>query len=207
MSLIIKNNGGGSKPLEPGTYMAVCCGLIDIGWQYSEQFGSSSPKVVIMWEIPDEKIVIDGEEKSRVISSTYTMSLNEKANLRKTLSAWRGKDFTAEELKGFNLASILGVPCMLNIAQRESTGKTFVSGVMQPPKGTKKPKGTMAPILFDLDNDPLEKMETLPAWIQDTIKKSETYKDRLAGIGHGEEEGEDIEPTLEEVIDESDLPF
>lgn len=207
MSLIIKSNGGGSKPLEPGTYTAICYGLIDIGWQYSEQFGSSSPKVIIMWEIPDEKILIDGEEKSRVMSATYTMSLNEKANLRKTLAAWRGKDFTAEELKGFNLASILGVPCLLNVARRESTGKTFVAGVMQPPKGTKKPKGTIAPILFDLDNDPLEKMETLPAWIQDMIKKSETYKDRLAGIGHGEEEGQDIEPTLEEVIDESDLPF
>lgn len=205
MSLIIKSSGG-SKPLEPGTYTAVCYGLIDIGRQYSEQFGSSSPKVVIMWEIPDEKITIDGEEKSRVVSATYTMSLNEKANLRKVLAAWRGKDFTAEELKGFNLSSILGVPCLLNIARRESTGKTFVAGVMQPPKGTKKPKATMAPILFDLDNDPLEKIETLPAWIQDSIKKSETYKDRLAGVGHGEE-GPAVEPVMEELLDESDLPF
>jgi len=206
MSLIIKSNGGGAKPLEPGTYTAVCYGLIDIGWQYSEQFGNSSPKVVIMWEIPDEKITIDGEEKSRVVSATYTMSLNEKANLRKVLAAWRGKDFTAEELKGFNLSSILGVPCLLNIARRESTGKTFVAGVMQPPKGTKKPKATMAPILFDLDNDPLEKIEVLPAWIQDTIKKSETYKDQLAGVGHGEV-GPAVEPVMEELLDESDLPF
>jgi len=207
MSLIIKSTGGGSKPLEPGTYTAICYGLIDIGWQYSEQFGSSSPKVIIMWEIPDEKIVIDGEEKSRVMSATYTMSLNEKANLRKTLAAWRGKDFTAEELKGFNLASILGVPCLLNIARRESTGKTFVAGVMQPPKGTKKPKGTLAPILFDLDNDPLEKMELLPAWIQDTIKKSETYRDRLAGIGHETGDESAVEPEIVELDETDDLPF
>src|SRR3990167_3685661 len=35
------------------------------------------------------------------ISKFYTLSLSEKANLRKDLEGWRGKSFTESELEGF----------------------------------------------------------------------------------------------------------
>ena len=43
-------------------------------------------------------------------SRPLTPSLHEKANLRKTLKQWRGKDLTSEELRGFDTESMVGVP-------------------------------------------------------------------------------------------------
>ncbi len=213
MSLIISANTGGSSiaPLEAGTYPAVCYGLIDIGWQYNEAYKKSSPKLIIMWEIPGETITIDGEEKSRVISQTYTVSLNEKATLRKDLTSWRGKDFTDEELKQFDLKSILNVPCLLNIIHKESNGRTYanISGIMKLPKGVKVPRGMMEPVLFDLDTSDLGDIDELPEWIQKKIRESDTYKDRVAGIGHETDgDGEYEQPGIGDYEDdELELPF
>ena len=212
MSLIISASTGGSSiaPLEAGTYPAICYGLVDIGWQYNEAYKKSSPKLIIMWEIPGETITIDGEEKSRVISQTYTVSLNEKATLRKDLTSWRGKDFTDEELKAFDIRSILNVPCLLNIIHKESNGRTYanISGIMKLPKGVKVPRGTMEPVVFDLDTSDLDEIKELPEWIQKKIQESDTYKERLAGIGH-ETDGDDYEqPGIGDYEDdELELPF
>ena len=211
MSLITTGKSVSNIPtLEPGTYPAVCYGLIDIGDQYSETFKKTSPQVIIMWEMPGETITIDGEEKPRVISQTYTSSLNERANLRRCLELWRNKPFTPEELAGFDLKCIVGAPFLLTIINREFNGRTYASlgGISSIPKGLAKPTGTMPRVVFDLDSDPLEKMNELPEWVQERIRKSETYKERLAGIGHGSENAELHQFSAEELLDdEEDLPF
>ena len=208
MSLTVTAKGGPSIPiLEAGTYPAVCYGLIDIGLQYNEMYKSASNKVIIIWEIPGETITIDGEEKPRVMSQTYTASLSERAALRRDLELWRGRKFTDEELAGFDLKSIVGAPCLLTVVHRESGGKTYanIGAVAKLAKGLQRPQGSIEPIVFNLDTDPLEKMELMPEWIQERIKRSVTYQDRLAGVGHGDE-GSYEEPELVE-LDESDLPF
>lgn len=214
MSLIISAASGVSSfpPLEAGSYPAVCYGLVDIGWQYNEAYKKSSPKLIIMWEIPGETITIDGEEKSRVISQTYTVSLNEKATLRKDLASWRGRDFTDEELKGFDIKTIVGAPCLLSIVHKESNGRTYanISGVMALPKGIKRPRGTLDEVVFDLDTSDLSEIADLPDWIQKRIFESETYKERAAGIGHEEPDGDDEydQPGMGDYEeDELELPF
>lgn len=208
MSLTVTAKTGPSiAPLEPGTYRAVCYGLIDIGLQYNEVYKSAANKVIIIWEIPDETIIIDGEEKPRVMSQTYTASLSERAALRRDLELWRGRKFTDEELAGFDLKSIVGAPCLLTVVHRENNGRVYanIGAVAKLAKGMERPHGTIEPMVFNLDSDPLEKMEQLPEWIQERIKKSVTYQDRLAGIGHGDD-GEYEDPELVE-LDEADLPF
>ena len=65
MSLYASASGESAiAPIDAGTYPAVCYGLIDIGLQWSETYRKSSPKVVILWELPTEKIEIGGEEKA-----------------------------------------------------------------------------------------------------------------------------------------------
>lgn len=202
---LIVSAGSGSNftPIEPGTYPAVCYGLVDLGVQYNAAFDSSSRKVIVMWEIPSETIKTDDGEKSRVISETYTASIGEKANLRKVLEAWRGKAFTEEELNGFSLMNIVGAGCMLNVIQQESTkGKTFskVSAIMRLPKGMEAPAGTLDHVIFDLGaDDALEKLETLPEWIQKRIKESETYKELIANVGFTDvpKESEELLPWEE----------
>lgn len=186
MSLIVSAPDGGSKwpLLEAGTYPAVCIGIIDIGEHENSMYDNTARKVIIMWELPGETIENDGKIESRVISETYTASLGEKANLRKMLDGWRGRPFTQEELKGFDLRNILGVPCLLGTVVKEKNGGgqfAKIGTVSKLPKGFPAPMARNAQIIFDLD-DPTHDMEALPKWIQDRIKESVTYQRRIDGM-------------------------
>lgn len=169
-------------PIEPGTYAAVCTAIIDLGEHYNKTYDNYSRKALFQWEIPDEQIEIDGEMKPRVISETYTASLGEKANLRKMLESWRGLQFTADELAGFDLENVLGVPCMINVIHTENpnTGKTYakIAAVTRLPRNFPPVTPSAKPTIFSLnDGDALEKIERYPEWIQKRIKESKTYAD------------------------------
>lgn len=185
ISITVKENqGGGYPPIEAGSYRAICYSIVVLGTTYNEVFDNVQKKIMFTWELPDERIEVDGEDKPRAISATYTLSLNEKANLRKTLESWRGKQFTAEELRGFDITKVLGAPCMISTTTGTNTlGKQYakVTGVSRLPKGMEVPKDTENPkVVFDISNDacPLEDMEKLPNFVQERIKQSEEYKRR-----------------------------
>jgi hypothetical protein len=58
----------------------------------------------------------------------YTFSWAEKANLRADLQSWRGKPFTQEEMRRFDLKNILGAWCMLNVIEKPgSDNKMYVN--------------------------------------------------------------------------------
>lgn len=171
--------------LEAGTYPARCIGIIDTGEQWNEMAGKSRREILFLFELPTELVEIDGEQKPRYMSQTYTMSMNEKAKMRIALETWRGKAFTEEELRGFDLTSVVDKPCMLTVVQKQSkNGKTYanISGIAKLIKGMTIPDAMSTLTVFDLDApDALEKLETLPEWIQNKIKQSETYKEKIAG--------------------------
>lgn len=168
--------------IEAGMYTAVCTAIIDLGEHYNQAFDNTSRKILFQWEIPDEKIEIEGEMKPRVISETYTASLAEKSNLRKALESWRGRQFTQEELECFDLENVLGAPCMLNIIHKENpnNGRTYanISTITRLPKNCPSPVPSSEKIIFSLnDADALQRLENFPEWIQKRIKESNTYKD------------------------------
>lgn len=177
MSLIINEGASTTIPLLPeDVYPAVCNMLIDLGEQYSEKFDKLSRKVLIGWELPGE-VLENGE--TRRLSNTYTASLNSKGNLRKDLISWRGRDFTVDELKKFDLRNIVGAPCMLSVIHREGQNGKYaaIGGIMKMPKGMPLPTLSNGYIILDLDEEGVEeKMEALPEWIQTRIKESETWK-------------------------------
>lgn len=211
MSLIAKQSGGSSlAPIEAGTHPAVCVGIIDIGSQYNEKYKKSQPKVIIQFEVTDETITVDGKEVNRTMSSTYTNTLNERGALYRDLIAWRGKPFTDEELAGFNLSKILGVPCLLTVTHQERNGSTYanVSAISKAMKGMEI-KPTLPLVTFDIDDDPLEKVADFPEWIQKKIQASEQYKERTAGSGNDSGEEYDGPPAFTDEDDpgEGQLPF
>lgn len=182
MSLTVNGESAPSiAPVEEGTHLGVCSMLIDLGMQYSEVYKKSQRKVLIGWELPDETIEIDGEMKPRVLSKRYTANLSEKSNLRKDLASWRGRDFTPDELKAFDLKNIVGASCLLTIIHSKNGEKTYanIQSVVKLPKGMAKQALFEPPVVFDLDTDPLERVEDMPAWIAELIKKSETYQARI----------------------------
>lgn len=186
MSFIAKDSGGGDfKKVPPGAYIGRCFSLIDLGTQLtSGQFGEKlQHKIRIGWELfgEDEQgqpltILVDGHEMPLTISKSYTMSLHEKASLRKDLAAWRGKDFTDEEAKGFDVSKLVGAYCMVNAVNSETNGKTYtnVAGLTPLPGALKnvKPKPVHDPVLFNLDEPDLKVFATFHEKLQDAIKRS-----------------------------------
>lgn len=211
--IIAKGSKSGTKypPIEPDSYPAICYAIIDIGTQYNQMFDNSSQKVILMWELPTERIEVekDGivQNLPRAISAKYTLSLSDKANLRKVLESWRGKTFTEEELNGFNLRNVLGAKCMLTVVnEQKQNGDTFskVGAVVKLPKmfAENIPAKAENPLVMFSTADPqfLTKMKTLPEWIQKQIQESEEYK--AAALGKQTSNGFETVSN-----DEGDLPF
>ena len=54
MAMILSENQKSDyKPIDEGTYVAVCCHLIDIGDHYSEQYDKSQHKCLVNFELFD----------------------------------------------------------------------------------------------------------------------------------------------------------
>jgi hypothetical protein len=146
MAIIASDNGGGGdySPVPQGTHVAICNMVVDLGKQRKEWQGQERirPEIFLRWELPNERLEWtdkDGNAKEgpRVIGQTYTLALNDRANLRRDLEAWRGRSFTAEELAGFDVSKLLGVPCMITVTHSEKQGRVYanVTGVTGLPKG------------------------------------------------------------------------
>ncbi len=177
MGRFAKENGGGEFEQCPaGTHVAVCTGLIDLGTRHEEYQGKpvSRNQVVIRWETPDE-LMEDGQPF--IVSSFYTNSLSEKSKMKPMLEAWRGKQFTEEELAGFDLQNILGAPCMLNVTHNDK-GKARVSAVMALPKGTPKPKPAGKCVAFWIEEWDQAAFDELPEGFRKFIMQSDEYKAR-----------------------------
>ena len=163
-------------PVEPGVYMAVCVGFIDLGEQYSEMFKSYSNKGMYVWELPGETVEIDGEQKPRQLSKEFTISGSSKSNLRKFIESWNGKSYGDDEFMDFDLFDQVGKPCQLNVVLNETKEYANVDNLMPIPRGFPAPTTDTEQIRWDMDKWDDAVFEKLPEWIQDKIKKSTQYQ-------------------------------
>ena len=180
MSIYVSASSGGNyperKPIEAGAYAAVCDMLVDLGVQPSPG-GQFAPKrtLLLRFQIPSERVEItkDGETKSlpAVISRTVGLSLNEKATLRQLLQSWRGRAFTPEELKKFDLVNVLGKPAFINITHAVKGEKTYanLTSIMPLPKGMPAPTLEGESLWYSVESPDAAVFDKLPAWVQDKI--------------------------------------
>lgn len=187
MGLTAKDNGGGFDPVEAGVHHAICYGVVDLGTQFSEVYNNETHKVLIMWELPFERIQIENKDLPRAISRRFTLSLGKKANLRGVLESWRGRPFTDTELDGFDLKNLLGVNCQINVIHNTNNGKTYanVSSVMPLPKGTGKHTPENEFQYFSME-DGMEIPDNFPEWVSDVIQKSAEFNPKAGGPSAGE---------------------
>lgn len=191
-------NGGNFKRVPSGVFIGRCYSLIDLGTQLtSGQFGDKlQHKIKIGWELfgEDEQgnpltIDVDGKQMPMTISKSYTVSLHEKAGLRKDLAAWRGRDFTEEEAKSFDVSKLLGAYCMVNVTTSESNGKTYsnVAGLTPLPGALKnaKPAPVHANQVFDLDSPDMKLFATFHEKLQEAIKRSPEWSAKGKQTGSG----------------------
>lgn len=175
--MILKDNGTSEYETAPsGSHVAICYSIIDIGTQRNDYQGEVNYKrqVIFHWELCHELMTGKNEGRPFSVMKFYTASLNEKANLRIDLKNWRGRDFTPEELMGFDAKNILGKPCILSVTLSDK-GKAKVTGVTAMTKGTPVQKQVNPSVYFSLDSFDKELFESLPDWLKEKIKASPEY--------------------------------
>lgn len=210
MSIIASDKGTTRTLIPAGNYTARCYQMIQIGTVTDIIMGKTvtAPKVRIGWELPTELKTFSDEkgEQPLVISMEFTLSMNSKANLRKMLASWRGKDFTEEEAKSFDVTKLIGVPCMLNIIHKPSISdptKIYekISGISPMPKGMTCPAQINPTFILSYDTWSDEKFNSLPDFICEKIKSSSEFQQKLhpheTTLGSNDESNDDL----------NDLPF
>jgi hypothetical protein len=194
------SDSGGKEfaPAPTGNHPARCIGIIDLGTQTGEWQGKPIVRrqCVIQWELPMEPME-DG--RPFVVSKFYTASLSDKATLRHDLEAWRGREFTAEELAGFDSKNVLGKPCMVQVIHTDK-GKAKVANVSALPKGLKVPDAANDLTFFSLDEFNQASFDGLSDWFKKTISSSPEYKIATGGR-------EERQPASDWKEIESDIPF
>lgn len=129
------NNDSEFIPAPSGTHSAVCVDVVDLGILKTSFGGKEKQqhKIYIVWQIAEDM----ENGKPFIVRKRYTLSLFDKAALFNDLTSWRGKPFTAAELEGFDVETVVGAPCMLSVLQESKADKTYanVKAVSKLPKG------------------------------------------------------------------------
>ena len=140
MAIIVK--GDSSYEVCPtGMQPAVCSAIHDFGEQPRGRWQGTRHVLGLIFELAARQTEGEFAGKRFLRSMTPTASLGDRANLRRDLESWRGRAFTAKELELFNVRTIVGKNCTLNLVEKPtSNGRTCVviANVLPPTKGQEK---------------------------------------------------------------------
>jgi len=162
-------------PLEPGVYVANCIGVVDLGEQYSKQYGYSN-KILFVFELPSETVEVDGQQMPRQLSQSFTWSGSNRSKLRKTLQVWNTKTYSDDEFSELDLFDQLGKPCQLTVVLNETKEYSNIESVMALPKGYPAPHTATEFIKWDMDSWDDDLLQRLPEWVRWKIQQSTQYQ-------------------------------
>ena len=180
MSTYASDTGGGGSfdPVPEGPHPAVCDMFVDFGLQETtgKYAGKVQHKVYFRWQIPSLRLSYEKDgvehEGPMTIGSTFTLSLHEKAALRKILQSWRGRAFTPEELAKFDVTAVVGKPCLLSVTHAPKPDGSGVyanvDNVMKLVAGMPVPELEGSPLIYDADN--MGSFELLRPWMQEKVR-------------------------------------
>ena len=198
MSLDVSASEGKTFETAPaGLHEAVCTAIAAVG-PTKNSFGTISNKVYLKFEIPSE----NGDPTE--LWQMYGQSINSKSNLGAALCSWRGRQFTYEERRKFNLVNILGVSATLNIEHNEHNGRTYANIAdrgrqIMPAKNKLEP--SEKPWAFDFDDKAQTNFDKLPKFIQNMVEKNRealqapvqsSQKDDASGVSDIMKAGEPV---------------
>jgi hypothetical protein len=109
-------SSGNFEPHEAGVFRAVCVDVTPLE-KRDTQFGIKE-EFRLVFETDAEP---SEEDRPRCVwSRGFTPSLSEKANLRKFLRQWFGRDLNAVELAEFDTETLIGMPASVVVVQEDS---------------------------------------------------------------------------------------
>jgi hypothetical protein len=143
------------------------------------------------WEVhgSDEEgnpLVTDKNEPL-IVTKDYTLSWADKANLRLDLQSWRGKPFTEEEQRRFDLKNLLDKWCMVNVTHKpKKKGNGVyanVSAVTPVPSAIKLnglPKGHNMCRMFEISKPDMAMFDGFSDYLKKIIQDSPEWKAKAA---------------------------
>ena len=215
MSFFVEDKGN-FESTPPGSHLARCYRIVDLGTQKSEYQGQVKylHKVMLGWEIhgvnEDGTPIKMNDGRPFGIFKNYTLSWSEKANLRLDLQSWRGKPFTQEEMRKFDLKNVLGAWCMLNVIERAGQdGKTYtnVNGVTPVPAMIKQnglPTAVNANELFKIDDPDMEMFNKFSDHLKAKIAASPEWQKLQGKTPAPAPQAAPAKPAFDE---DDDIPF
>jgi len=216
MSFVVEDSGGSFESAPTGMHLGRCYRIIDLGTQKTEYMGQMKAlrKIMIGWELHAQddagRPIRMRDGRPFAMFKNYTLSWNEKANLRLDLQSWRGKPFSTEEMRRFDLETVLGAWCMLNVIEKQGNdGKMYinVNGITPVPSMIKQ-AGMPTPVnkneVFMLSDPDMEMFSTFT----ENLKKKITSSPEWEKL-HGKKtmpERKHAAPTMQDE-DLDDVPF
>lgn len=206
MALIAMAKSGKTfEPIPEDQHLARCVLVADIG-THDGKYGLQR-QCIIGWELPEVRRTFDADkgEEPAMISRFLTLSLSEKASLRELLEQWRGRAFTPDELAGFDVLQVLGVPCLLQITHTTANDqvRAKVATVSKLHKSITCPAQEIPSRKFALTDGTVDELEALPEWIQQKIQASVEYDEWLTSAlnrrGSTSNQAEPVQQTVLEV--------
>jgi hypothetical protein len=215
---IYAESTGNFEPREQvpaGMHVARCYSMIDLGTQESQWEGQTKQqrKVRLTFELPLELRTFNEEkgEQPMVISREFGLSMHEKASLRQFLENWRGKKFTEDEAKRFDVTALIGKECLLNVTHSEKNGKTYANIATANPmtKGMVCPPQINDTVVLSFEGFSFDVYNNLPKFLQDKVAASPEYgklQSELAAKARANNVAGNQPQQQQEQI-EDDLPF
>jgi hypothetical protein len=130
----LKANNSNFEPCPEFTGRAVCVDVTPLKKQQS-QFGERDVFKVV-FEVDADK---DDGSRYCAWSRNFTPTLNEKANFRKFLRSWFGRDLTQNELSEFDTETLIGKPAHLVVVHEHKDGETYANIVACTPEKSAEP--------------------------------------------------------------------
>ena len=174
-----------SRQIAPeGAYMARCYQIVDLGTtMQTGQFPGKKRKVQFIFELPTETTEFEkGEgEKPFYARSIYNLSMNEKAVMRRDIEAWAGKKMSNEIANDFDIFTLLGRTCMLNITHVTKGDATYanIMSISPMPKGMVCLPAFNDAVVYNTEEHDEQAFSKLPDFIQDKIKMSDEWCARI----------------------------
>ena len=132
MPIVAKNDSVKVPQAPDGQHIAVCCDVQDLGLLEVTYHNETKKqhKIVVWFQLGQ----MDDDGNRYLIGQRFTLSMHEKANLRKFLEAWRGKTYTEDEARGgIDIEKMIGVPALIQTTLNDREYAN-VTAVMRLPK-------------------------------------------------------------------------
>ncbi len=111
-----KDTAGNFKPHSEGQCAVLCVDVVNLGTKVEEYPGQpvrEVDKAVLVFASGERQ---EEDDSLVLVTAEMTLSMNEKANMRRFLESWRGKSYTAEQAdEGVPLEQLQGQAALVSI--------------------------------------------------------------------------------------------